>query len=502
MEPRHEGHHDGHGHSGESTHFLNIKYGYINLAVTGLYFAFVIWYERRQVQKFNLNQNQRARSLSIPAHIILWTILIGVMNVSVLLDFLLSVFLKRFGRLSYSLVPLNLALILKPNFINYLILIPIHKWLSRFIVILAAAHSIGFLLKWLVAGELFKAFRLWNFLGLVLFIWFLVLVVISLRKFRTKNYLLFYLFHNASVLGFLVLVTLHARPGVSILTGINVLILLLNLLTKFNYCNIPSSSIKTIKFKSLTLVKFEKPINYPILLPGSHLRFIDTKSGNWLWKPSHPYTIINNHEHINLIVNNQNKFPNTILDPSYDSNYILSYPFSPNFNMINYQQDLTYFVIGGSGISFYLSFFNYYQNLNIDFNAKLFWSIKHKQDLNLLDQFNLPAFVLITVFITQDNPPSEETNFDVGSDLDHDSDDRGHLLGQQEGGSQNIPLQTLTKTEKSPEKYDIHYTRMDVSQLTPQPRLLVSCGPNSLIEDCEQYCKSNDIEFVKEYYSF
>lgn len=508
LQLRHEGHH---GH--DSTHYINVKYGYINLAVTLGYFALVVFYERRQAMKFNNNLpgTTRFKSLPLAVHFVIWMVLMAAMNASVFREFSWSVLLKRFGRLGYSLVPVNLLLILKPNFINYLILVPVHKWLSRFIVVLASVHSIGFLVKWLLAGELLKAFNIWNFLGVVLFVNFLVLMIISLRKFRTVNYLLFYVIHNLSVVSFVVLITLHARPNVGILTAINLLLLLVNLITKINYCKVAASSVKVVKFKTLGLLKFEKPINYPILLPGSHLRVINTSKGSWLWKSSHPYTIINNHENINLVISTRTKFSDTIMDSTSGSNYLLSYPYSSSFNIINYQQDLIYFVVGGSGISLYLSFINYYQNLNIAFNVNLFWSIKHKQDLKLLDHLNLPSTCLVTVYITRDREQTAESQFDIGSELDLEQDDRDQLLGgndgEDEGTHEDIQMHTFDKPDEAADKstqkeFSIHYGRMDISQLTPQPGLLISCGPDSLIDDCERYCTVNNVKLIKEYYRF
>lgn len=423
-------------HGGD--HYANIKYGYIVLAVSIVYLAVALRF-------------RRARS---PYSVLVWVIVVCVTAIPVLDAHHASTLLKRFGRISYALIPLNIVLALRPNVISYLDLLPLHKWLSRWIAVLAAVHSVGFAVKWAAAGEMFKILRPLNAVGVPVFIVMVVLLVVSVRRLRTKNYRLFYWVHQVGVVLMVVAVIWHARPGVTPLALLNVLLLVVQIVLKYNRVAVDVQSVKS--YGQLAVVLFEKPQNYPLSLPGNHLAL----TSRWYNLMSHPYTIVNYHENIALVVDATNKFEITT-----GSHYI-SYPYSMT-NAIELGNSVVLFA-GGSGISFALSMIVYYQNLQLEADFTLVWAVRDVRDTELINSFSISCKKHIYITGSMDNDSETGRMMDV------------ELEDYNQGFKTGRPL------------FEEYGT----------PDTLVVCGPLDMMEQGQKYANKHNIKYIGETYAF
>lgn len=444
-----------------SDHFANIKYGYITLGLSLLYFVAIVLLHKKRAKY--------VKQIPVYFHVIIWCLFIAGINVHLFGDMPehLGVFLKRLGRVSYALTTFNLLLTLRPNVVNYLSLIDLHKWMSRIIIVLGIVHLVGFFGKWILEGTPSKALKPLNLIGFLMFLPFVFLLVVSIRYYRRKAYKLFYILHNATILVYFVVINFHARPGVLFLSIINISLLLIQILFKFNVKRV--SLNKVTSYGSLDLAVFERPSNYPTSSPGSHMIILLV---NWtLWfLPPHPFTVINYHEHLNLIISNTNKFH---FDPS--RTYSITFPYSSNLSLMEFEAQLVLLFVGGAGISYAISILTFYATANINF--RLVWSVRGTKELELLKSYTLNCD--IDLYVT--GSPS---------DLPGDPEQEDRLMENIELGDMQPALSF---------KYSSGRPRLSDFQV---PDLLIACGPETMINDAQQYANTNQVKFIKEFYGY
>lgn len=250
---------------------------------------------------------------------LLWSVVTGVASFYGVHHDLLQV-TKRMGRIAVALMPPLLFLTLRPSPLPetlYLSLIPIHKWISRVVVVEALLHSV--LYAWYMARNhvfLVKMKKMANLYGLVAMVLFVVIAVTSLQRFRRSNFKLFYSVHYLSTWLSVVLIHLHARPGTPYYTLMNCLILASQIL--YRVYRTRTTTITAINIsKSLTLIEFPlKDLASKPILPSGHIR-LSICERNWLKRLifycvplQHPYTIASlpTDETVKLIVRN-GRFP-------------------------------------------------------------------------------------------------------------------------------------------------------------------------------------------------
>lgn len=362
-----------------------------------------------------------------------------------------------------------------------------HKWISRLILLLGSIHSIGFLIRWMLQGVFLTKFFKWeNSLGFAIFLAFVILAVFSLKPFRRINYVLFYLIHNMTLLLFIGLIDFHARPGVDYLTIINVICLIFQILSKFNVNKAVVNDLKV--FGDLTVLSFDAPDNFPLTLPGSHLRLSVMDWSNYLL-PSHPFTFIQRNSSnndvsptsanasivenesakgtIDLVINNRHKFK-----PSLNP-YIISYPYNSKLSLKSYDQVLL--VVGGSGVGYAISILNYYRQFpEFDLSKiKTVWVTRNKKDLGVLDYFQLGKDW--DIFVTNNaNPSTIEDEDEQGVEMELLNDD----------------VDSHPFVNGRPNLTNYHGD------------LLICCGPETLIKECGELAKERAISFIHEFYGF
>ncbi|RCK66695.1 putative metalloreductase AIM14 [Candida viswanathii] len=529
IEPRHGGHHN-----------ANVKYGFIIFAISIVHILFFLQAKFIQVYRWK-SRGRFSKTLSTfnspPTWLVmvLWFLIVFFVGGHKITEFLEEyiTIAKRYGRIAYCLLPLNIYLVLRPTnsaYLKpgyYLENLSLHKWISRLIAFCTLIHAIGFVYKWSKEGTLLeKPFRFLNFLGVLVFVMFAVLIVISVRFLRRKYYSVFYIIHNVTAWLMVVLIVFHARPGVTTFGVICLVLLGYQLYLRF-YAAYRVNTFKVIDIPTSTLeiVKVPKPANFPPWLPGSHIRLNYGISNVRSWVgATHPFTIANIPEdgvnYLTLIVKKTNNF---VID-QYLS-YLLTGPYvsivPPFFNTAK----IINIICGGSGISFGLPVLNHYRSLNLHIPVRLVWCVRNQSDTFIMNQIDMTG---VQVYITSagedasaDEPLSsssyqpvplfvidEEQQEQPAKAPEDDQDEVNGLLDEE-----GIPLQNIKKetdNEKEQPKNVFKYGRpkfdevfaFDDPTLTPDynDSWVIACGPDQLIKDAKRWSKEKDYRFYSEKY--
>lgn len=495
FDSRHEaGEHGSGGHHHSSTHYINVKFGFF-LFFLSIAHAIAIWAFHRI-----FFQRPRTPLLSISA--LPWVNVPLVLSVGAWLAIsgaivcysgAYAVAIKRCGRLSYALVPFDIFLALRPNVppIPYLSTLDLHKWVSRLIIFYGLLHGIGYLVKWILEGVFGKTFLLLNLLGLVVFILFVPLLVISVRYFRRKHYRIFYVLHNITLLVFLGLITFHARPGVLFFTSLSVLLLIYQVFCRiFRACDVQNIQIISLDYSSFLVARITKPTDYHYL-PGDHLRltYAPTNFKAWIF-PTHPYTIASfpDEPYIDLVLRLPNSFYLT-----NDCQYSISCLYTTmNLSGVKHAKSV-HLVAGGTGISFILPVAKLLFSWGVFFSTT--WVTRNKYDLHILKALNVKGNV--ETYITGDAEKHDKTS---------DPEEADGLITSAESESVELEDLSTTKEEKA-SCYNLKFGRpplKDILTYLTEGDVLrnwvITAGPRSLVSEIETWGKLNGVGVLSELY--
>lgn len=374
---------------------------------------------------------------------------------------------KRMGRLSVALMPPLLFLSLRPSPLPetlYLGLLPIHKWMSRVVVIESLLHTIFYLWFMCSRGKLMRVFKPANFYGVIAMLLFGLIAVTSLSEVRRRNFQLFYYVHYVSTWGTVVLLHFHARPSIPFYTTLNVAILLWQIIYRISRTHVTTVTAVPIS-PSLTLIEFPKDdLKSKPVLPSGHVR-ISRQHRDWLkWifhqlvPLQHPYTIASlpTDETVKLIVRNGH-FPLVS-----NSRYRVTGAFEPKLNFMSkvslsqslgitdasgninsaslLNSPLTYAVharraiicVGGSAISFALPLLRV-----LNFNGvtvKLIWVSRDYRDLKILNHFK-HNFEGMEIYVSGSTGTDQDIQIDYvdnysSSDYDSEVASNGSSIGE------------------------------------------------------------------------
>lgn len=387
--------------------------------------------------------------------IIFWSVVLTFLSLNQTNDLDIRFIAARLGRVPVYCLPTVLFLTLRPSplpNVLYLSLLPVHKWLSRIIILQSLLHTICYFYLYVVNGTLSKFQKFDNLNGFVAMIAFMIIILTSLPCIRRRFYNFFFINHY--ICTWIVTITLyfHVRPGIPYLTLLNCLILLFQIYYKIKMSKI--SKISTFKISdNMVLANLPNDsISQLYNLPGSHVRLIDYNENQWrIWNYlklflvpiQHPYTLaslpvdksqkliirVGNYK----LVNNKSYFitgaylPHlAFIENMKTLNHIkssnnLSHHVSGNsLNslLVKTQVKKCLIVVGGSAISFALPILrvlNYNGSM-----VKIIWIIRDHEDLKVLDYFKnyLINDDCIDIFITGSYTVNEKVNFkDALADL-------------------------------------------------------------------------------------
>lgn len=487
-----------------SSHYINVKYGYILIAISIFYILIQGFIKYVYMKKWLETGNQNPmlkRLLTVPLwlQVIIWiVILLGLVFFhveNIFHDY--SMILKRFGRLGYSLLPLTIYLSLRPANISqhqigyYLESLNLHKWISRIIIVFGFIHGVGFMIKWTFQKKLGNIMELVNLYGLMVLILASTLLVFSIRFFRRRNYQLFYILHNCTLWLFTGVIAFHARPNVTVITLICFWLFCYQLYQRFIKSYLVSGlKIIEIENSSLKLIKINKPANFPNYIPASHIRinFRGQDIRSWMFA-THPYTIASCHDDgddtLDLIVKTTETFK---LDDI--SEYSLTGPFPSLPIQVFNSAKIINIICGGSGISFGLPIYKYFLNLRT-IPIQLIWCIRNKNDRKILQYYESNE---IKIYLTSFNDPL--SRFD-------NSDQQDGLLSNDNNEDDTFELSTLNPEAKS---RNFHHGRPNLDEVLSNfsqfndNRWLIACGPDALIQESKAFSAKNNLEFYSEAY--
>lgn len=445
----------------------NLFYGYLTFIITIIFILILpswnrvsnhIYYKFLQINKwFKFNPKKsflRLNPMSAQM-IIFWSILLSILSLSDThwdLRFIAS----RLGRVPVYCLPTVLFLTLRPSPLNevlYLQLLPIHKWLSRIVILQSLLHTLFYIYLMSQNGTLFKLSKFDNMNGIVAMFAFIIIIITSLPIIRRSFFKIFFINHY--ICTWIVTLTLyfHVRPGIPYLTLLNCFILLYQIYYKFKISKI--SKISTVKIADQMIIVNlpNDSISNKCNLPGCHIRLIDyddTKPKFWnylklLFIPiQHPYTLaslpVDKSQKLivrvgNYKIKNNNNYlitgsylPHLSFIKKLKSTNNISNSLLPTFNnnnnnglnslLVSTKVKKCLIVVGGSAISFalpILRILNYNGSM-----VKIIWVIRDHEDLKVLDYFKnyLINDDCIDIFITGHYTSSEISSFkDALTDL-------------------------------------------------------------------------------------
>ena len=496
--PRHAGH----------RHTINIKYGYIVLLLSAFTLASITILNR--IRKLSCSRPSFTKNGAFSVFYVTlfsWVTMVLIITLyGIHLPEQYSTMVKRLGRICYALIPLDLALAIRPNWLapDYLQFVDLHKWLSRLTVVSGILHGIGYLAKFIWGGRLTEVFQFQNFLGLLIFFSFCVLGVISLKIFREKSYRWFYLVHQITMTLFLVLILFHARPGVTLLFLFAVTLLVMHGSALFFACRnnkyklwhaVGPPEVIAPENASLGVIRISRE-SFPYWIGGAHLRLSCHNGSPWknVLYPSHPFTIasITEDDSIDLIIKNFSHF-------SWNDGCILLGPY-PSLDLAFYVSPKDSIIVcGGSGISYGLPVYrSMAQNGS---NVRLIWCTRNKEDLFVLRtvQFSGKAEVYLTGGAFKPANLDEEAD-GILSSSNYEDVPMSSLLSSSEDKVENESQENFVRVTEGRPNFAL--VLKDFSEETrPLDKCVIACGPEDLVDLTSKLCQIHRIAFVGEKYA-
>lgn len=335
-----------------------------------------------------------------------WTLVLSVFSVIDIKGDLIFL-AKRFGKISAVCLPTILFLTLRPSPLPhtlYLGLLPIHKWLSRLVILQAVIHTglyIGFFNK---QNTMHKTYSTKNLYGWVALTGFLIIIITSLLNLRNRFYRLFFINHYFWTWIIVITLQIHVRPvKYTWYTLINGSILIWQivyrlLLTKVS--TIHDFQVDQIS-PNLSLIQFPRELLYVLPQnPGAHLRLTNyhhnplIRIAKQVFPNYHPYTLVSlpNDKIQKLIIrmdtfklkNNQKYLVSGTYDPHLD--FISSQSSKFNISKLKIEAKRLLIVVGGSAISFALPILRIMNYHGIP--VKIVWVIRDFRDVLILNSFS------------------------------------------------------------------------------------------------------------------
>ncbi|CCC69647.1 hypothetical protein NCAS_0D00660 [Naumovozyma castellii] len=503
-------------HEGAS-HYANIWYGHYVFSITIVYAMIVVLLQYMNKRSRTPVKNRflrRIRFFDPWAHLTLLSIPIIIAFFSSHYSWRknLSVYMKRVGRLSYALIPLNLFYNLRfSNSMNYIDLIPLHKWLSRILCLLALIHSIAFFIMWATEGVLVEAVSdPYMALGVAIFAMVIILMFCSLKPFRRRYYNAFYIIHNLMNFSFIIMTPIHSKPGIVFpLLITNIILLCLQIFIKMWFVK-PVTVVKKIVESDSSLVVIQFPrecIDRPDFSLITHVR-ISEYSSRWnplFWiYPSHPYTVasIAGDNTLDLVIT-ENTFK---LKEGHKYAMINYYCQQSKIPPSFFERDPArlrdvQIICGGSGIAFGLPIFRYLLNLEnsgMESNIKrceLIWLINDVVQLDVLKHIfkydSMPENFTFRVFVSHTAGGNSGSVGDLSDNTDLEIEmDSLAIKNGEEAPYQNVKFRRFDFVD------DAKHLKESFDPW------VFCCGPDRLISGATQFAKDGNINLVTESYGF
>lgn len=473
------------------------RYGYIALVGSLVLTALIpLW--RRFAQRFGIKMETRTNIVCI---ITLWSLFTLFVSTAETRSDLLVV-AKRTGRVSAALMPALLLLTLRPSPLPetlYLTVLPIHKWLSRIVVFKGVIHTVLYILYFRHKNTVSKLWKLANIYGIIAMFAFSLIAITSLPRVRRVAFKTFYITHYIMTWTSVIALHFHARPGIPVITTLNVLILSWQICYRLYHTTRVKFTVSTVS-PTLALVEFPTDaINREMILPMGHIRINNVHRSllKALWYNviplQHPYTISSlPKDKVAKLIVRRGEFP---LESNKD--YYVTGSFEPEIGFLhspkqhnsqirqpllggmsgsplyyNISAERVLIIVGGSGISFGLPL---YRLLNYNgISVRLIWVCKDMRDLNVLNWYR--GIQGIECYVTGEN----DVEVDYYDDVKHgiDSAQTVEYYGSVDDDASEIDFTTMGREYKEahhisdPPSLSSMPSRLSLVPLSPQtPRV-------------------------------
>lgn len=383
--------------------------------------------------------------------ILFWGLFHFILNYIDTYDDLLFI-TKRLGRVSAASLPGLLFLTLRPSPLPktlYLLLLPVHKWISRIVVLEGLIHTVLYIVYYNRLQTLAKLWKWQNIMGFIAMFAFILIGITSLPKIRRFAFKTFYISHYVMTWISVIALHFHARPGIASYTVINCIILFYQIWYRVKNTELTKVSITSLS-PTLALLEFPtSKITKVPTLPGGHVR-INNKSGFLkdlffqIIPLAHPFTIASlPNDHTTKLIIRRGNFP-----LKADREYYITGAFEPELDFIQEQKSLfqklleprsnlespfatltnaspmkynieaqrVLIVVGGSGISFGIPLMRILNYNGI--GNRLIWVCRDIGDLNLLNHFH--GIQGIECYITSD-VQEDDIVIDYYEDKNHEN---------------------------------------------------------------------------------
>lgn len=212
---------------------------------------------------------------------------------------------KRLGRFCAVSLPTVFFLTLRPSPLPhtlYLALLPIHKWLSRTVVLMGILHTIVYCGYFHVNHNWAKAWKPANLYGWAAVCGFVMIAITSVLRIRDRSYKTFFLNHYFWSWCIVLCLPFHIRPiNTNVANALNIGILLYQAVWRLYMTRVLSSNEIKITDVSPNLAVVEFPnslIANRAINPGAHVRITNyhpnvlVRIYKQLIPNYHPYTLV------------------------------------------------------------------------------------------------------------------------------------------------------------------------------------------------------------------
>ncbi|CAK7900343.1 probable ferric reductase transmembrane component 8 [[Candida] anglica] len=338
-------------------------------------------------------------------HILLWIIILLPLSFTQTNNDLIYL-AKRLGKIPTVCLPFTLFLSLRPSplpKVLYLSLLPIHKWLSRVVIVQSVAHVTLYLGYFQYKNTWSKMWKLENLYGWVALLGFLIIIITSLSPLRKRYYSIFFINHYIWTWLIVISLQFHARPvSVTPYTLSCLLVLSGQIVYRVYLTRVTTytTDVQVIDISpNLALVEFpSEVIAQRATSPGAHIRLAKYSSSfiartyHQLVPNYHPYTLVSlpSDRYQKLIVR-KGKFA-----LENDRKYLICGSYDPHLAFISNSNATTQFsisklkidikrllvVVGGSAISFALPIARVMNYHGIP--VKIVWVVRDFRDVVVL----------------------------------------------------------------------------------------------------------------------
>lgn len=384
------------------------KYGYISFGLAIALMALIVFCNGILGPVFFTMVNEKpteGRKLLLRTpwlRISMWTLTLGILVASVAETNRLNLIYlaKRLGRVSLALMPPLYLLIMRPSLLPrslYLQLVPIHKFLSRVVVIASVIHGVLYGVIYYQKDSLNKLSKTPNVLGILALVVFVAMALSAFARWRRRFFELFYQIHVLGAWISLPMLRWHSRPRSDAYLGMCAGILAFQVIAKLW---MTCTTRLRVQYISSTLLLIEIPKSqlsprrfwaWPV---ASHVRLSRSIANplNWV-RSSHPYTIASLPDDNSLkLVVRPGDFK---LKMRRDYSVFGPHDCIPNYVMHQIHSFLVrrvLFVIGGAGIAFGAPMLRYVRMHGAD--VRMLWVMRDPYDARVLPQLGLHEEVL------------------------------------------------------------------------------------------------------------